>query len=65
MRGVVRGGSVFDGTGMTVLFDCHVHTTLDGPSALDQVERPFSYQFCVAARNLGLVLGGGVTTVLA
>lgn len=60
------GDYEFDATGSTVipgLFDCHVHTTLADLSTLGQLERPFSYQFYVAARNLSSMLDCGITTV--
>ena len=60
------GDVVVDVTGMTVLpgfFDCHVHVTASGVDVLDRLNRPFSYQFYAAARNLEATLATGVTTV--
>lgn len=53
----VSGCSVLPG-----LFDCHVHTVLDGIGAFALMQRPFSYQFFVAARNLHALLGMGITS---
>ncbi|MFB9616403.1 amidohydrolase family protein, partial [Kutzneria kofuensis] len=44
-----------DCTGATLLpglFDCHVHVVGSGLGLLPQVQKPFSYQFYEAARNL-------------
>jgi imidazolonepropionase-like amidohydrolase len=60
------GDVVVDVTGATVLpgfFDCHVHVTLSGVDLMDRLNRPFSYQFYSAARNLEATLATGVTTV--
>lgn len=60
------GDVVVDVTGATVLpgfFDCHVHVTLSGVDLMDRLNRPFSYQFYRAARNLEATLVTGVTTV--
>ena len=54
----VAGASVLPG-----LFDCHVHTVLDGISPFQAMQRPFSYQFFLAARNLRTLLNLGITTV--
>ena len=55
-----------DASGHTVLpglFDCHVHLTSSGVDLLQRLNRPFSYQFYEAARNLRATLEAGVTTV--
>ncbi|MFB9617210.1 amidohydrolase family protein, partial [Kutzneria kofuensis] len=45
------------------LFDCHVHVVGSGLGLLPQVQKPFSYQFYEAARNLWTTLKLGITTV--
>ena len=45
------------------LFDCHTHVVLDTIDMLVLTHRPFSYQFYVAARNLALTVGAGITSV--
>lgn len=45
------------------LFDCHVHVTSSGVDLLKRMQRPFSYQFYEAARNLAATLDCGITTV--
>ena len=45
------------------LFDCHVHVTVSEIGLLSRVQKPFSYQFYEAARNLWATLGLGITTV--
>jgi imidazolonepropionase-like amidohydrolase len=45
------------------LFDCHVHVTSSGTDFLRRLQRPFSYQFYEAARNLAATLDCGITTV--
>ncbi|HEY0498462.1 MAG TPA: amidohydrolase family protein [Kutzneria sp.] len=75
---VVEDGRIVDvGTGLdgdegvdcagTVLlpgmFDCHVHVTISDIGLLARVQKPFSYQFYEAARNLRATLGQGITTV--
>ncbi|MEC3974816.1 metal-dependent hydrolase family protein [Amycolatopsis sp. H20-H5] len=60
------GDQVIDCTGATLLpglFDCHVHVTVTELSILTRVQRPFSYQFYQAARNLEKTLALGITTV--
>lgn len=61
------GDEVVDCAGATVLpglFDCHVHVTVSGGIGLSgRVQRPFSYQFFEAARNLERTLRLGITTV--
>jgi imidazolonepropionase-like amidohydrolase len=55
-----------DVIGHTVLpgmFDCHVHLTSSGVDLMQRLNRPFSYQFYEAARNLRTTLEVGVTTV--
>jgi imidazolonepropionase-like amidohydrolase len=60
------GDEVVDCAGATLLpglFDCHVHVTVSDISLLPRVQRPFSYQFYEAARNLERTLELGITTV--
>ena len=60
------GDEVVDCAGATVLpglFDCHVHVTVSDISLVKQVQKPFSYQFYEAARNLRATLELGITTV--
>jgi imidazolonepropionase-like amidohydrolase len=60
------GDEQVDVTGMTLLpglFDCHVHVTSSGPDLLRRLQRPFSYQFYEAARNLAATMDCGITTV--
>ncbi|WP_158882907.1 metal-dependent hydrolase family protein [Amycolatopsis anabasis] len=60
------GDEVVDCAGMTLLpglFDCHVHVTVSQIGLLQRVEKPFSYQFYEAARNLWRTLRLGITTV--
>lgn len=60
------GDEQVDVTGMTLLpglFDCHVHVTMSGIDVLRRLQRPFSYQFYEAARNLAATLDCGITTV--
>lgn len=45
------------------LFDCHVHVTSSGTDFLRRLQRPFSYQFYEAVRNLAATLDCGITTV--
>ena len=45
------------------MFDCHVHVTVSEIGLLARVQKPFSYQFYEAARNLWATLGLGITTV--
>ncbi|MDT8914168.1 amidohydrolase family protein [Amycolatopsis sp. PS_44_ISF1] len=45
------------------LFDCHVHVTMSDIGLLPRVQKPFSYQFYEAARNLWTTLKLGITTV--
>ncbi|HWD04917.1 MAG TPA: amidohydrolase family protein [Amycolatopsis sp.] len=55
-----------DCTGATLLpglFDCHVHVTVSELGLLQRVQKPFSYQFYEAARNLWTTLKLGITTV--
>lgn len=45
------------------LFDCHVHVAFAGGFGYTElVQKPFSYQFYEAARNLELTLALGITT---
>ncbi|MGH3439349.1 MAG: amidohydrolase family protein [Sciscionella sp.] len=60
------GDEDIDASGMTILpgfFDCHVHVTTSGVDLLRRLQRPFSYQFYQAARNLSATLDCGITTV--
>ncbi len=60
------GDEQVDLSGMTLLpglFDCHVHVTVSGLDLLRRLQRPFSYQFYEAARNLAATLDCGITTV--
>jgi imidazolonepropionase-like amidohydrolase len=60
------GDEQADVSGMTLLpglFDCHVHMTISGLDLLRRLQRPFSYQFYEAARNLAATLDCGITTV--
>lgn len=69
---VVAVGTGLDGDvgvdceGMTLLpglFDCHVHVTSPGVDLLRGLNTPFSYQFFLAERHLGITLDRGITTV--
>jgi imidazolonepropionase-like amidohydrolase len=60
------GDERVDIRGLTVLpgfFDCHVHVMVSGIDLVRRLNRPFSYQFFQAARNLGATLDCGITTV--
>jgi imidazolonepropionase-like amidohydrolase len=60
------GDEQVDVGGLTVLpgfFDCHVHVMVSGIDLLRRLQRPFSYQFFLAARNLAATLDCGITTV--
>lgn len=60
------GDEQVDVSGLTVLpgfFDCHVHVMISGIDLLRRLQRPFSYQFFEAARNLAATLDCGITTV--
>ncbi|GAB3576887.1 amidohydrolase family protein [Amycolatopsis endophytica] len=60
------GDEVVDCAGATVIpgmFDCHVHVTVSDISLVKLVQKPFSYQFYEAARNLRDTLELGITTV--
>jgi imidazolonepropionase-like amidohydrolase len=55
-----------DVSGMTLLpgfFDCHVHVMTSGVDLVRRLQRPFSYQFFLAARNLAATLDCGITMV--
>jgi imidazolonepropionase-like amidohydrolase len=55
-----------DVSGLTLLpgfFDCHVHVMVSGVDLVKRLQRPFSYQFFQAARNLAATLDCGITTV--
>jgi imidazolonepropionase-like amidohydrolase len=60
------GDEQVDVSGMTLLpgfFDCHVHVMVSGVDLVRRLQRPFSYQFFQAARNLAATLDCGITTV--
>jgi imidazolonepropionase-like amidohydrolase len=60
------GDEQVDVRGLTVLpgfFDCHVHVMVSGLDMVQRLQRPFSYQFFQAARNLAATLDCGITTV--
>ncbi|ATY10859.1 amidohydrolase family protein [Amycolatopsis sp. AA4] len=60
------GDRAVDCAGATLLpgmFDCHVHVTVSDLGLLQRVQKPFSYQFYEAARNLWTTLKLGITTV--
>jgi imidazolonepropionase-like amidohydrolase len=60
------GDEQVDVSGRTLLpgfFDCHVHVMVSGIDLLRRLQRPFSYQFFQAARNLKATLDCGITTV--
>jgi imidazolonepropionase-like amidohydrolase len=60
------GDEQVDASGLTLLpgfFDCHVHVMVSGIDLLRRLQRPFSYQFFQAARNLAATLDCGITTV--
>lgn len=60
------GDERVDCTGRTLtpgIVDCHVHAMFSGVDILAMVQKPFSYAFYEAARNLGATLRTGVTTV--
>jgi imidazolonepropionase-like amidohydrolase len=60
------GDAAVDVSGMTLLpgfFDCHVHVMMSGIDLVGRLQRPFSYQFFEAARNLSATLDCGITTV--
>ena len=60
------GDEQVDISGLTVLpgfFDCHVHVMVSGIDLVRRLQRPFSYQFFQAARNLAATLDCGITTV--
>lgn len=58
--------SEIDATGLTVmpgLIDAHVHLLLASVDMMTMMNMPFSYNFYLAARNLGRTLDCGITTV--
>jgi imidazolonepropionase-like amidohydrolase len=60
------GDEQVDVSGLTVLpgfFDCHVHVMVSDVDLVRRLQRPFSYQFFQAARNLAATLDCGITTV--
>jgi imidazolonepropionase-like amidohydrolase len=69
---IVDVGSNLDGderidmSGRTLLpglFDCHVHLTLNDVDQWKLIQRPFSYQFFDAMRNMAATLAVGITSV--
>jgi imidazolonepropionase-like amidohydrolase len=54
----VGGGTILPG-----LFDCHTHVTVSSVDLWQVAQRPFSYQFYEAARNLEATIRIGITTV--
>ena len=54
---------VRDRTLLPGLFDCHTHVTISRVDLWGAVQRPFSYQFYEAARNLQATLAIGITNV--
>jgi len=54
----VKGKTLLPG-----LFDCHVHLTLSYVDGWRILQRPFSYQFFEAERNMGNTLAVGITSV--
>jgi imidazolonepropionase-like amidohydrolase len=60
------GDEHVDVSGQTLLpgfFDCHVHVMVSGVDLVRRLQRPFSYQFFQAARNLAATLDCGITMV--
>lgn len=60
------GDEAVDATGRTILpgfFDCHVHVLVDTIDVWKLVNRPFSYNFYVAERNLRKTLEAGITSI--
>jgi imidazolonepropionase-like amidohydrolase len=64
--GSLDGDAGVDLDGRTLLpglFDCHVHVVFSGLDLLRDLQRPFSYRFFLAARNLEATLRAGITSV--
>jgi imidazolonepropionase-like amidohydrolase len=64
--GSLDGDAGVDLDGRTLLpglFDCHVHVVFSGVDLLRDLQRPFSYRFFLAARNLEATLRAGITSV--
>ena len=60
------GDEQVDVSGLTIapgFLDCHVHVMVSGIDLVRRLQRPFSYQFFQAARNLEATLDCGITTV--
>ena len=60
------GDTSVDVSGRTILpglFDCHTHVVISSFDLIRNLERPFSYQFFEAARNLVATLQVGITTI--
>ena len=52
-----------DRTLLPGLFDCHVHVCVSHVDLWKIAQRPFSYEFYEAARNLQATLAAGITSV--
>jgi imidazolonepropionase-like amidohydrolase len=60
------GDEQVDVSGLTIapgFFDCHVHVMASGIDLVRRLQRPFSYQFFQAAKNLEATLDCGITTI--
>ncbi|HET7012511.1 MAG TPA: amidohydrolase family protein [Streptosporangiaceae bacterium] len=60
------GDQQVDVSGLTILpgfIDCHVHVMVSGIDLVRRLQRPFSYPFFQAAKNLEATLDCGITTV--
>lgn len=60
------GDEVIDLSGATILpgfIDSHVHVVLSSLDTMENLARPFSYQFFLAEKNLEKTLDAGITTV--
>jgi imidazolonepropionase-like amidohydrolase len=60
------GDEQVDVSGLTLVpgfFDCHVHVMVSGIDLVRRLQRPFSYSFFQAARNLAATLDCGITMV--
>lgn len=60
------GDEVVDAAGRTILpgfFDCHVHVIFDTIDTWKYINRPFSYNFYIAAKNLEATLAAGITSI--
>lgn len=62
----LRGDNEVDITGSTLLpglIDCHVHLTSSELDTMSRIQRPFSYHFYQAIKNMASTLDCGITTV--